>query len=174
MGLVYKGLPEKIALDLRDEYNLNIFIETGTLIGNTARWASGNFKKVYTIEISYPFYVNAREKLSDCKNIQVIYGKSIVQLPRILKKIDEPVLFWLDAHWSKDLGHLPIDAILCPILGEIQAISLSDHKHIILIDDFRLFGVERGWPSKDEVQEALEAMGKKISFFSDIFVAIPK
>jgi predicted O-methyltransferase YrrM len=50
MGLVRVGVPTELAIALKDAYNLQSFIETGTNCGATALWAAEYFPKVITIE----------------------------------------------------------------------------------------------------------------------------
>jgi hypothetical protein len=67
--------------------------------------------------------------------VSCIHGESGVELPRVLAHVQEPVLFWLDAHPS---GGQTADAGFDPILHELDAIYRHPVKrHVILIDDAR-------------------------------------
>ena len=173
MGSEHRGIPPKLALDLRDKFGLQLFVETGTLVGNTAKWAAEHFRQVYTIECSYKFYILALNKLDEISNVQLIYGFSQDVLAPFLTNITEPALFWLDAHWSKDLGYNNFQKVLCPVLAEIEAIAESDQGHVILVDDFRLFGEQPGWPTKDLVKRELQRLDKIVTYSADVFVAVP-
>ena len=173
MGDVYRGIPPKLALELKERYDLQIFVETGTLVGNTAKWASDNFKTVYTVECSYKFYLIARNKVGTIPNVQLIHGFSQHALEGILPSLTEPALIWLDAHWSPDLEYRCFDQVICPVLDEIDIISDSDQGHVILVDDFRLFGKEYGWPSFDVVKRALESLNKTVTYSTDVIMAVP-
>lgn len=48
MGLIHFGIPEQEALFLKDAGMLDIFIETGTYHGYTAKKMSRYFTKVFT------------------------------------------------------------------------------------------------------------------------------
>jgi len=62
-------------------------------------------------------------------------GSSADLLWDIIKSIDEPITFWLDAHYVET-----------PILQELVAIKSHHIKtHTILIDDVRLFGGNGDW-----------------------------
>lgn len=173
MGETYRGIPPALALELRDKFDLRFFVETGTLVGNTAKWAAEHFENVYTIECSYKFYMIARNKIGAIPNIQVIHGFSQHALEGILPSLTGPALIWLDAHWSPDLRYRRFDQVICPVLEEIDVISEFSRDHVILVDDFRLFGKEPGWPSVDVVKKALESLNKTVTYSTDVIMAVP-
>lgn len=173
MGEVHHGIPPKLATDLQRKYDLVTFVETGTLVGKTAEWAASRFTNVYTMELSYNWFVIAKEKLKKYENVQLLHGRSQSILYHLAPRLKNPTLFWLDAHWSNDLGYPRIEPAVCPVLEEIEHIGKSELAHVILVDDFRLFGYERGWPTKDRVKKALEAIGKEVTFSEDVFIAVP-
>ncbi len=173
MGAVYHGIPSALALRLKEQYNLRFFVETGTLIGNTAKWASENFDDVYTIECSEKFYIISKDRIGAIPNVRITHGFSQYVLDGILSSLTGPALIWLDAHWSPDLKYRHFDQIICPVLDEIEIISTSDQGHVILIDDFRLFGKESGWPSFDKVKKALEKLNKRVTYSIDVIMAVP-
>ena len=174
MGIVFHGIPPELALRLKKEYNLDVFIETGSLVGNTAKWAAEHFEGVYTIEIAYKFYIRTKVAVESCPNVQVIYGYSVDVLGGLLPNLETPALIWLDAHWSSDLGYRQSSETLCPVRKELRESKKYDVGHVILIDDVRFFGVESGWPSVDIVENALKSMGKVVTQETDVFVAVPK
>ncbi|MCK4816953.1 hypothetical protein KA005_14385 [bacterium] len=173
MGVVYSGIPPNLALLMAQKYELRVFIETGSLVGNTAKWASPHFDAVYTIEIAYKYYIRAGMNLESFSNVQVIYGYSKDVLAGLLPQLTVPALIWLDAHWSSDLGYPRSPDTLCPVMSELKVIAKSKLRHVILIDDVRLFGVEAGWPSLDRVEGKLKSMGKETSIVTDVLAAVP-
>jgi hypothetical protein len=107
-------------------YGINSVIETGTWKGRTAQLLSVMVENVYTIEINKGFY-NEAEYLKEYNNIHRYYGSSPDVLTFLLKRVKEPVLFFLDAHWGGEL----------PLLGELEAIAKSNLTNpIIIIHDF--------------------------------------
>ncbi len=52
-------------------------------------------------------------------------------------------------------------------------ISASDQDHVVLVDDFRLFGEEPGWPNFGEVKKALEKLNKRVTHSVDVIMAVP-
>ena len=145
-----------LAIALRDTYNITTFIETGLFKGDTARWASEHFSKVISIELD-PGYIK-RAKDEGVK-VRIIQGDSAVELPRVIKRLKAPALFWLDAHKIKN-HDTPIAE--CPLIAELEAIRATGVKHLIMIDDARYF-VERPplphdvtqWPTMDDIKAAL-------------------
>jgi len=173
MGIVYYGIHELVALKMRDKYNLEIFVETGTWHGDSAIWAAAHFSKVYTIELNLPFLEEFNSLLADFDNIEPIHGNSRIELIPVISKIHRPVLFFLDAHWTGDAEqHDKISA--CPVMDEINTINkLCKVNHVIIVDDARLM---RGkWGDQDSIVEALcNNEQRKVQIFDDIFLAEPE
>lgn len=182
MGLVFKGIPEQLALRLADKYNLTAFLETGTLKGNTALWASKHFEQVVTIEFDFYLWVQAQERLRRHK-VWCIRGDSRESIEVVLNRfILMPALIWLDAHWSRDLGYNRPELGECPVLQEIEQINQDARRHVIMIDDARLFTSPppkphraNDWPSYDEIKNLLNAgkFPRIIEIIHDVIVAIP-
>jgi hypothetical protein len=117
-------LTTETVLKLKDKYDINIVLETGTYLGDTTEWFSENFNKVYTFEIDNGYRNVAKTK---CGENTEFLGNSIKELPSILESINERCLFFLDAHWGTP----------CPTPYELEIISrYSKTKPIILIHDF--------------------------------------
>lgn len=82
---------------------IQVFVETGTFRGKTARIESRFFREVHTIELNEDLYIeNLPVFQRDFPNISAYLGDSAVVLPRVLERIQEPCLIFLDAHWSGD------------------------------------------------------------------------
>jgi predicted O-methyltransferase YrrM len=47
-----QGVRKRLALFLKDRFDLLDFVETGTYFGTSAAWAAEHFRRVYTIEAS--------------------------------------------------------------------------------------------------------------------------
>lgn len=159
MGEIYNGLPDW-AIDLAKDFNLNIFIETGTGNGNTVRKVSPYFEIVHTIEIDKDRAKRNRQDLSRFSNVTVHTGSSVDILPGILGTILEPAMFWLDAHWSND--GIPRPEIECPLLQELDILKMYNQSGYILIDDARLFQKlpepHRNWPNLNDIKKLLPDM----------------
>lgn len=168
------GLCESIARDC----GVTTFVETGTHLGNTARWAAGRFARVVTVEAVHETFAAAREACRDLANVEFHHGDSAAFLPALVPTLTEPCLFWLDAHaGGGNFG----DRDVCPLLAEIAAINLSPLPHYVLIDDARAFVatcpppfVADVWPSLDEIIPALVARHPHhVVCINDAIIAVP-
>jgi hypothetical protein len=162
---------EELALALKDAFNISAFIETGTWKAQTTKWASENFQKVYSIEIDEGYHNRAKGLGIKA---EFILGSSADELPKIVKRLKKPAIFWLDAHACKD-QHTLTDP--CPLITELAAIKKSGLKHLLLIDDAKYF-IERHpidplqWPSLEEVKAALPE-GYEVVIWRAAIVAMP-
>lgn len=138
----------------------DVFIETGTHIGNTTQMAFDvGFKKVYTIELSKHFYDEALKRFASNENIICILGDSAEKLEQILGELDAPAVFWLDGHWS--MGNTAKGEKAVPIFEELDVISTHYIKnHTILIDDLRLME-NPNEPIKDWMNISLEEVKRR-------------
>jgi hypothetical protein len=128
--------------NLQDDYTkYNCFIETGTLSGETIFALEPYFDKLHTIEFSENWYNNTKNRYSGNK-INFILGDSSIVFESFLPKITDKCIFFLDGHWSGgDTGKSDKD---CPLDEEITHINnLFQNDAIIIIDDFRLFGLDK-------------------------------
>nr|MDN3507408.1 hypothetical protein [Simkaniaceae bacterium] len=124
------------------EFNYNrYFVETGTYVGNGFKKAlEANFSHIYSIEINKRLYNRypSRFKKIDLSKVKLFLGDSSVDLFKMIKDINEPITFWLDAHCCparKDGGKN------CPLVEELAQIGKHHIKnHTILIDDMHCAG----------------------------------
>jgi len=150
---------------LEDDYKkYNYFIETGTLNGDTIFGLEQYFNKLYTIEISEKYYNNTKNNYNGNK-IEFILGDSSIIFNNLLPTIDNKSIFFLDGHWSSgDTGKGIKD---CPLIEEITSINnLFIHEGIIIIDDFRLFGIkgDEDWSliNKEAILDILKSRINKV------------
>ena len=130
----------------------SIFIETGTFMGETIDNITHFFKTIYSIELNKEFAERAIIKYKENDNINILHGDSSQILPDLCKKIEEPVFFWLDGHWSG--GTTARGNKDCPLLEELLAINSNlKSECVIAIDDARLFGTKENEDWKDIVPE---------------------
>ena len=172
MGEIERGIPKRIALRMKEKYEIKCFIETGTLIGKTAEWAARQFETVHTIEFWEPYAQRARATLRSRDNATIHIGHSPAVLAQLLPRIEERALLWLDAHWSRDLPYGRPDSV-CPIMEELAALKGLDIRHVVVIDDARLFGMEVGWPDLYRVSYALHELGYRVRTAKDCIIGEP-
>jgi len=152
-------------------FSINIFIETGTYLGNTVNAVKKNFKEIYSIELNKVLYLKAKQKFIRDKHINVILGDSSENLPKILSKIDDPCLFWLDAHYSGE--NTSKTNIETPITKELQCILNHPNKnHIILIDDSHKFTGKNDYPTISKLKEMINQYEEKVLIIKEDIIRI--
>lgn len=179
MGNIRQGPPDTIVLHLMREYAIGIFVETGTFMGNTARWASTYFKQVFTIEFAESIYRQAVAAHASIPQITFLYGHTREKLAELVGQLSAPAIFWLDAHWSDGATYGAGDE--CPVLDEIAIIVQANADHIILIDDARMFLAPpprpheaSAWPDIASVTQALDTRGPRYTVvLEDVIVSAP-
>lgn len=155
---------------MRKETQAKCLIETGTFLGTTADRCARVFEKVYTIELDEKLAQNAAHFLSRRRNVKVLQGDARDRLAEILGT-DEAAsaIIFLDGHFSGGVtacGDLPEPAVeLIRILSDFQEKIKG-----ILIDDFRCFGTEPGFPSKSDLFKAAEIYFPSSDFEVGIFL----
>lgn len=135
----------------------SIFIETGTLLGGTVEYIASRNPTVrcHSIEIEPKYYSRAVQVLKRLKNVELILGDSSEIVPSLLECIAQPAVFWLDGHYSG--GYTGRGASNTPVSSELEAILNHDVKrHIILIDDARLFTGEDDYPTLTSILNVFE------------------
>ncbi len=146
-----------LTLDYIKDYSkeTKVFIETGTLYGDTVDLMKDTFDSIHSIEINQQLYLNAVNKYNNDKNVFLWLGDSPDIIPQILKMVNDPAVFWLDGHAS---GPLPGGKYGgCPLIQELMAIKNHFiNTHTIFIDDVRLFGsAEWSFVTKQQVLDIL-------------------
>ena len=80
-----------------------IFVEGGTSLGwGTSTALQAGYKKIYTIELLQNLYEEAQTMFAKeiaSEIVVTINGDTQTVLGQILKNIDKPATFWLDAHF---------------------------------------------------------------------------
>jgi len=131
-------------------FGLKVLVKTGTYQGEMVEAMKNQFDKIYTIELRKELYASAKRKFHGDDHIQVIHGDSAVELGKLIKKIKQPSLFWLDGHYSR--GTTAKGETDTPILQELQHIfDAEEMTHAIVIDDARYFGREADYPNLEEL-----------------------
>lgn len=114
--------------ELVKQFNVKSIVETGTFEGKTTDALASIIPVVHTIEVSKNYQAKAKQ---NCKNKNIVFhlGSSVEILPKIIKKLDNP-MFFLDAHWQT----------FCPLWKELDIIAEAGLKPVIVIHDFKVPG----------------------------------
>jgi hypothetical protein len=149
---------------LRKTYKTDVFIETGTYLGDSlAHAAKADFKKLYSIEIAPNLVAKARERFKDDPRIEIIEGSSSEVLEPLLDRTNENIVLWLDAHFSScyaDYGGDQNRDSRVPLEKEILALKrrLNKYADVILIDDLRCY--EDNIPGVTSFNDHMRSIGQ--------------
>jgi hypothetical protein len=164
-----------------EKFSLQVMVETGTFRGDTVEYFKNKFSKLYSIELSEELAEKAAARFKNNSHIKIICGDSGDVLQDLVKEIDAPALYWLDGHYSSEffIGNEYFKTALgekqTPVKKELQTLLNDRHKHVILIDDARLFTGTNDYPSMNEIKKmaARSPHGYTVSLSKDIIHLIP-
>ncbi len=117
---------EKEFLRIRDTYNIENVIETGTYKGVTTNWFAMNFQNIYSIEFIRQYYEEASRNLKSHNNVTLFNSDSRKVLPSIVDKLKGNTLLFLDAHRNDN-----------PLKPELEIIAESGLRPYICIHDMK-------------------------------------
>ena len=118
-------------LKLKQKFNIENVVETGTYEGDTTIFLAKNFKNVFSIECNQETILKAILNIKNANvNAHLIFGKSEEVFNVLLPKINNNTIFYLDAHWY---AH-------CPLRDELNLIKKFNLKPVIAIHDFYVPG----------------------------------
>lgn len=148
-------LKQRVVRGYARRFDLGVFVETGTYLGDMVQAVRRRFATVYSIELAPELYERARKRFAGRADVHIAQGDSTQILPRVLESISSPALFWLDAHASG--GPTVMGSKVTPVVEELQAIlSHAVRDHVVLIDDARGFDGTNDYPTLDELRRMLE------------------
>jgi hypothetical protein len=140
MGSINKFDIIKIA----SEYDLTVFVETGTFMGDAIESLRhlNKFNKLISIEIKKEFADNAKKRFESFDFVEIIEGDSAQKLIEIIEKIkDERVLWWLDAHLPDHYDSSANNLEPFPLHKELDNIFCNRNveNDFFIIDDLRIY-----------------------------------
>ncbi len=130
------------------------FVETGTYYGDMLAACYRTFEALYSIELNEHLYLRAQQRFARHPKITLIPGDSAVLLATVLDAVNQPCLIWLDAHAVH--GYRDEDHAITPIQRELEQVLESDLRdYVLLIDDARLFGHARDYPTLAQIRKSI-------------------
>ena len=123
-----------------------------------------------------------KKRFENDSHITILHGDSGDILKNLVRQIDQPALYWLDGHYSSEffMGDRYIRTAkgekVTPIIKELKVLLHDKHRHVILIDDARLFNGESDYP---KVEEVAKIVGEspyrfKMTVRNDIIRIVPE
>jgi hypothetical protein len=146
----------KVLRRLAQRTGARCLIEAGTFLGVTAGRCAPVFERVFTIELDATLAERARTHLRRFSNVEVLEGDAMKLLPQVMARTHaRDAVVFLDGHYSG--GTTARGEVPEPAIAELEVLA----RHVdricgVVIDDFRLFGTESGFPSKGELVTAAE------------------
>lgn len=125
----------------------DVFIETGTCLGETLINATEVYNECHSIECYRPAYFDMIKRFLHEPRAKIYFGSSPDVLPWIIDP-KKSTLFWLDAHFVPG-NDLIVDRYgQCPLLAELDVIMSVEWQSMpyIIIDDAHCFN-EMFWTS---------------------------
>lgn len=125
----------RVMAAMRDQFQVDTLVETGTAHGIGARYWARLFPLVLSCEINEGMLAVAQEKTNDIANV-FLYPRPSPEFLAWFRSIyeeggrEDVVAFLLDAHWYQDW----------PLLGELRALK-GFPQAIIVIHDFKAPGL---------------------------------
>jgi hypothetical protein len=188
MGEVCFSCPADLMRALVAASGIDAAIETGTFKAEGTLLLREVVSRVWTVELDAALYERATASHSHRAGITFLQGSSDEVLSKLIADVDEPVIFWLDAHGgmvdhlSQKVFNPAGDNTQCPLIGELQAIRGFCHaaSSCILIDDARVFlgplpQLRAGdWPSLVNIIDLLRTdVDRYITILDDVVIAVP-
>lgn len=152
MNLLEPDGKADLIIEYGNKWGLDVFIETGSAIGDLPLRCAPEFGTIVTIEAAEDYYQSATNRLLGTPHVRVIHGDSGHWLGPVLAGVGLPAVVWLDAHEIADHGRAAMRA-------EMEALAHDANMHVILIDDARLCSGRKGWMTVGEIEEWAAAYG---------------
>lgn len=131
---------------------LDVFVESGTYLGDTVAYVLPHVQRAITIELESTYWEMACARFEGDERVEVLRGDAIDLIPAVLGDIQRPALVWLDGHFTGGVSTVqgrelePAPAILRS-LSKVQLAAGTT----LVVDDLRLFGQGQGFPTLDDL-----------------------
>lgn len=151
-------------------HSLHTLIETGTYKADTVCALRHVFDTIHSVEIDPALHRAAVRRCRSQANAHIHLGDSAKVIATLVADLDEPGLFWLDAHYSGAGTGGEGDQ---PILDEVREAIEAEEAHVLLIDDVREFGTDVDYPQLQAVEDFAVAHGYTFEVRDDIARLVP-
>ena len=128
----------------KNRYDINTFVETGTLYGDSIEYFKDVFDILHSIEIDEELFVKACSRFKDSAKIKLHLGDSLSVLSHIVPTLTRS-FFWLDAHFpgadchKKKYNEEQDEKLRIPLKYELEIIRNHAFNDVIIIDDLWLY-----------------------------------
>lgn len=160
---------QDILLRYQRQRSFRTFVETGTFTGEMVAAMLPHFDRLISIEMAPAIHEEARRRFDGNSRVRLLLGDSGTLLPGVLAALDHPALFWLDGHYMG--GTTARAGQDSPVQAELTALLRHRvRRHLVLIDDARLFTGVEGYPTFAELETWVrrERPGTRVERDADI------
>lgn len=167
-------LKQRAVREYARRYGLSVLVETGTYYGEMVAAMKRRFAEIYSVEYDPELARRAQDKFSRWPHIHVLEGDSQRVVPELLRSLDRPALFWLDAGYY---GWAGLQGDNQRLTTELEAILRHPVPgHVILMDDARGLNGQNGAPTVDQLKQRIiaEFPGRSVEVKHDILRITPE
>ncbi len=134
----------------------NTFLETGSYRGVSLEYFRDKFQSIHSIELSRKWYEYCSQKFRKDLHIVIHHGNSAKILPQLMEGIRQPIIVFLDAHYSGGSTAKADERCDSPLLHELAYLKERKYDDIIIVDDTAFFDSKGGSepdtsPGEDEI-----------------------
>lgn len=175
------GAKLRMLRDLAEEHGLTRMLETGIYQGHaTGLGMLDLLERLYLLDAQLDNILEVK-RIGDPR-IVAVCGDSAWTITEVLcdsnsDDLDAPLLVWLDAHLVEQYDGDACDLLPCPLLTELEAVSVwAPEGTVVAVDDLRMMG-DNGWPTLEQLRAHVDAVGAgrwTVTETDDIMVLTPK
>jgi hypothetical protein len=167
-------LKQKTVREYAKQFGLRTLVETGTYYGEMVSAMKSRFDRIFSIECDAGLAEAAARRFADDPRIKILQGDSKDLIPEVLKSLQQPALFWLDAGYYGWAGRQGDQTRLSV---ELEAILRHQVKgHVILMDDADGLNGKDGAPTIADITRCTEMdfPGRKVTVSHNILRITPE
>lgn len=146
---------QRTVLEYAQAFGLTTLVETGTYYGEMVAAVVHRFQRIYSIELDPRLASLAHKRFCKYSHVEIIEGDSQSAVPKLLQRLNQRCLWWLDAGYCGWVGRVGnrnrLSAEFTAILGD----RIPDH--VILMDDADGVNGEGGSPTLEELIASIHA-----------------
>ena len=75
--------------------DFDLFLETGSYVGDTINEVKSEFNKIISIEITEKYSTYCKTRFANNSNVEIIRGDSVIELPNVINRfVGKNILFF--------------------------------------------------------------------------------